>query len=593
MYIYRYPRPIHLSEDALVKSHNASFHLSSEIDLTIHCGGKQPEWIIHSQNPLDSMTWFNPIQVTAREVPSELELGPTKFWVQRQVMHRPDNTHGLQIAGTKLTGILKLPLETMMNAKELDGWLRVRLIGHAKKLRPQEDPLIEVEISSNSREIANRLAHYLAATVVDTPKTTFAYTTELPWLVRPPIQNVAYNQPRDSILKRVAGNIDALKSHTLIGGKPGAGKTNTMLQILDACANAGINGIMVLDPWDAFKGWAQKHNVSYIEVGKDPHKLQFLNCNPLVCPDRMRFGAHLDILADLFACAVSGGCGATLPFYARKILDAFFQQLWTLDEAAYFDLLKVDGFRLRKSGYFSFKQNPIQQLRNWWIVHRETVIQSIFAGRPAGEMANLAHILHARIAELPRTYFAHFNYQCARGLDSLFDRRVVISLGGCSSAERDLVMAILSVYYVNAGLLQEPSTNLKNVIAIDEAHRVMTRPKPGSSEFTTIGERLGKHLGEAIRELRSRGIGCILADQDPSSLAIESQSMTNLQIYHASNSTELITFLEKLFPGVPIELPNLRTGQAVCKFKDHPITVDQIPLWTMKSWPDDNSMAFF
>ncbi len=190
------------------------------------------------------------------------------------------------------------------------------------------------------------------------------------------------------------------------------------------------------------------------------------------------------------------------------------------------------------------------------------------------------------LPELPRTYFAHFNFQCARGLDSLFDRRNVISLGGCSSSERDLVMGILSVYYVNAGLLQDPSSKLKNILALDEAHRVMARQKPGSNEFTSIGERLGKHIGEAIRELRSRGIGCILADQDPSSLAIESQSMTNLQIYHASNSTELITFLEKLLPSVPMDLPNLRTGQAICKFRDDPITVEQIQLWTVNSRPE-------
>lgn len=574
MYAYYYDHPLHISHESLDRVHAVPFAFMGPMELFID--SKHRHWVLQTHTPLDPTAWYRPkLMPLTMLAKIESLTEPPKFWIQRQVVQGPQ-AHTLMISGAHLTSIAKLPLENFWH-ETADGWLRIVLQGPAKKIRPQADGLIEVAITSNSRSIADQVAHYLAAKVVTVPKTTLAYSSELPRLMRPPIGNATYFPHRAGVLNRIAADKRSLCSHVLISGTAGSGKTNTMLNILEQCVN--IPGLCVIDPFDNFKGWASKHAIKYLAVGRNPSELAYLNCNPLVCPERMRLGSHLDLLSDLLACAVSGGGGSTLPFYVRKVLNAFYRDMWSLDEQQFRDILNETGARLRQSPHFRLPNQPLAQMTMWWQHNRDTLIQNIFAGNPAGDLGNLKHILHSRIAELVTSFLNHFNYRVHRGLDGLFDQRVVVSLQGCSSSEADLIMGTLSTYYVSTALLRDPADQLQNLLALDEAHRVMARAKPGSSEFKTIGETLGKTMGTAIRELRSRGVGCLLADQDATQLPEEAQSTTGIQMYHRTSGAVILKFLETLLAGSPVDLPALETGSAICKFLGDPITVESLPLW--------------
>ena len=115
--------------------------------------------------------------------------------------------------------------------------------------------------------------------------------------------------------------------------------------------------------------------------------------------------------------------------------------------------------------------------------------------------------------------------------------------------------------------------------ALDEAHRVIGKPKAGTSEFITVGERLATNFSKAIKGLRGRGVGVILADQNLSELINDAQSTTGIQIYHRTNSTQETSVIERLLDGVSVSLPNLPIGSAICKFLDDPVTVEQTKKW--------------
>jgi len=578
MYIYRYTRPFNINFPGLNQCHAVPFSLRGSLEL--HINAETREWSVLSSFPLDANAWLHPHEVDDTKVQSIYETDPAQFWVERSARNGT-TPNSFVISGDQVTSIEKLPLEQFTSVVRREkGWLRIAILGAAKGLRPQEDALFEIEISSNSRSIADQVAQMLAAKVVCSRKKTFAYSSELPYLVRPPIQNARYFPPHESIFDRIKKTPRSLTLHTLVGGSAGSGKTNTLRNLLDVAVELNVPGILVIDPFDSFKPWAKSHSIQYLEAGQQPNELAFLNCNPFVCPDRMRLGPHLDILSNLFACAVAGGGGAMLPFYVRKVLDRFFQHLWNLDDQAFESILAENGCRLRSAGYFRFQDNPVSELKSWWETNRDSVIQSVFAGTPSGELSNLKLVLHGRFSDLPRSFISHFNYKCDRGLDHLLDRRMVISLRGCSDSESDFLMGVLSVYYVESAILRDSSHVTGNVLALDEAHRVIGKPKAGTSEFITVGERLAKHFSKAIKELRGRGVGVILADQNPSELINDAQSTTGIQIFHRTNSTQETSFIEPLLDGVSVSLPNMTVGSAISKFLDDPITVEKIDLWT-------------
>lgn len=306
-------------------------------------------------------------------------------------------------------------------------------------------------------------------------------------------------------------NLDQLSSHVFVSGSTGAGKSNTLYEILGQVSTVGIP-FLVIEPAKGEYKHVFGHRSDVTVLGSNPAHSALLRINPFRFPAGIHVLEHVDRLVEIFN--VCWPMYAAMPAVLKEaILQAYQDCGWDLELSSndysdelfptFLDLLHTLQSVIEASAYS-------EELKANYIGSLSTRVKSLTNG------------LNGQI-------FA------ADEIDNgvLFDSNVIVDLSRVGSAEtKALIMGILvmrlSEHRMAAGGMNQP---LRHVTVLEEAHNILKRsPSEGSAEGSGLVGKSVEMLTNAIAEMRTYGEGFIIVDQSPNAVDIAAIRNTNTKI---------------------------------------------------------------
>lgn len=315
----------------------------------------------------------------------------------------------------------------------------------------------------------------------------------------------------ENLPQTISLSLDQLSSHVFVSGSTGAGKSNTLYEMLSQIEAAGVPFLVIEPAKGEYKHiFGQRSDVSVF--GTHPAHSELLRINPFKFPASIHVLEHVDRLVEIFN--VCWPMYAAMPAVLKDaILQAYEACGWDLESSAnrysdslfptFADLLVALESVITASAYS-------QELKGNYIGSLSTRIKSLTNG------------LNGQIF-------------VADEIDSatLFDSNVIVDLSRVGSSEtKALIMGILvmrlSEYRMASGGMNQ---KLRHVTVLEEAHNILKRSAgEGAAEGAGVMGKSVEMLANAIAEMRTYGEGFIIADQSPHAVDIAAIRNTNTKI---------------------------------------------------------------
>ena len=355
-------------------------------------------------------------------------------------------------------------------------------------------------------------------------------------------------------------NLDrkSLASHVFITGSTGAGKSNTVFQILKQ-SNVPF---LVIEPAkgeykEVFGG---DENVKV--YGTNPKLTELLRLNPFSFPEYISVSEHIDRLVELFN--VCWPMYAAMPAILKdSVIRAYEVSGWDIESSE-------NRYDPRLFPTFG---DVLDQIR--------AVLAS--SEYSAENKSDYTGALVTRLRSLTNGINGHIFGADEVDYRDLFDSKTIVDLSRVGSTEtKAMIMGLLVMklqeYRLSNG--KPDNGDLKHLTVLEEAHNILKRT---STEQTSEGANLlGKSvemLTNSIAELRAFGEGFIIADQAPGLLDMAVIRNTNTKIIHrlpdqsdrelagraAGLNAEQIDELAKLELGVAAVYQNDWIEPVLCK----------------------------
>lgn len=305
-------------------------------------------------------------------------------------------------------------------------------------------------------------------------------------------------------------DMDQLSSHVFISGSTGAGKSNTLYEMLDQVSAAGVP-FLVIEPAKGEYKHVFGHRSDVTVLGTHPAHSALLRINPFRFPAAIHVLEHVDRLVEIFN--VCWPMYAAMPAVLKDaILQAYLRCGWDLESSSnryneeifptFVDLLETLQEVIEESAYS-------QELKGNYIGSLSTRIRSLTNGLN-GQLFVADEIDN----------------------DVLFDSNVIVDLSRIGSSEtKALIMGILvmrlSEHRMAHGGMNQP---LRHVTVLEEAHNILKRSPEGGAEGAGLMAKSVEMLTNAIAEMRTYGEGFIIADQSPHAVDIAAIRNTNTKI---------------------------------------------------------------
>ncbi|MGN9460792.1 ATP-binding protein [Pseudomonas syringae pv. aptata] len=315
----------------------------------------------------------------------------------------------------------------------------------------------------------------------------------------------------ENLPQKIELSLDQLSSHVFISGSTGAGKSNTLYEILSQVSAAGVP-FLVVEPAKGEYKHVFGHRDDVNVFGTHPAHSDLLRINPFQFPLAIHVLEHVDRLVEIFN--VCWPMYAAMPAVLKEaILQAYQQCGWDLDQSinrysdalfpTFSDLLGTLQSVIEASAYS-------QELKGNYIGSLSTRIKSLTNG------------LNGQIFT-------------SNEIDSrvLFDQSAIVDLSRIGSSEtKALIMGILvmrlSEHRMAGGGMNQP---LRHITVLEEAHNILRRsPSDGGAEGSNVVGKSVEMLTNAIAEMRTYGEGFIIADQSPHAVDIAAIRNTNTKI---------------------------------------------------------------
>ena len=354
-------------------------------------------------------------------------------------------------------------------------------------------------------------------------------------------------------------NVKSLSMHTFISGSTGAGKSNTVYQIIRELKKKKIH-YLVIEP---AKG-EYKHvfgNDGTFVYGTNPYKSPLLQINPFRFPKDIHVLEHLDRLVEIFN--VCWPMYAAMPAVLKESIEnAYIKAGWNLttSENVYSDQL-----------FPTFEDVLIELDR---VVSASAFSQEV--------KDNYIGSLATRIRSLTNGIYGQIFNNDELGDCSLFDNDVIVDLSRVGSTEtKALIMGILVMrlqeYRMTQGFI---NSDLKHVTVLEEAHHLLKRTSTEqSNESSNLVGKSVEMISNAIADVRTYGEGFVIVDQAPGLLDMSVIRNTNTKIImrlpdaedrtlvgkSANLSDEQIKELAKIPTGVAAVYQNNWLEPVLCK----------------------------
>ena len=339
---------------------------------------------------------------------------------------------------------------------------------------------------------------------------------------------------------------DSLTMHTFVTGSTGAGKSNTVYEILNQLREAYRIPFLVVEP---AKGEYKNVFGNFKDVnvyGTNPKKTHLLRINPFRFPGGIHVLEHMDRLVEIFN--VCWPMYAAMPAILKEAMEkAYIAAGWDISTSEnrygerfpnFADLLEQIECVIEDSKYSSDSKGD-------------------YSGALLTRVRSLTNGLNGQIF-------------CVDDLkdEELFDKNVIVDLSRVGSSEtKSMIMGLLvmrlSEYRMDSGKMNSP---LSHMTVLEEAHNLLKRT---STEQSAEGSNLiGKSvelLANSIAEMRTYGEGFIIADQSPGLLDMSVIRNTNTKIIlrlPEKSDRELVGYAAGLDEEQIEELSRLKRGVA-------------------------------
>lgn len=360
-------------------------------------------------------------------------------------------------------------------------------------------------------------------------------------------------------------DLQSLSMHTFITGSTGAGKSNTVYQILSQLPYKGIHFLVVEPAKGEYKNvFGHRRDVSV--YGTNPLIMNLLRMNPFSFPREIHIYEHLDRLVEIFN--VCWPMYAAMPAILKDAIERSYEKA---------------GWDLRNSKNKYHDQlfpNFVDVLQQIDAVMEESQYSSDNKGDYKGALCTRLRALTTGINSLVFT-------SDELAPQDLFDKNVIVDLSRVGSAEtKSLIMGLLVMKLQEHRMASCKDMNipLNHITVLEEAHNLLKRTSTEqSAESSNVMGKSVEMLTNAIAEMRTYGEGFIIADQAPGLLDMSVIRNTNTKIIMrlpeysdrelvgraVGLNDEQIVELSKLSKGVAAVYQNDWLEAVLCKVKKH------------------------
>ncbi|MFI7452100.1 ATP-binding protein [Nonomuraea sp. NPDC049714] len=357
-----------------------------------------------------------------------------------------------------------------------------------------------------------------------------------------------------------------LNRHAFVTGATGSGKSQTVRHLLEQLSHANIPWLAIeaaKSEYAAMAGRVESHGPVTVINPSAPGGVPF-SINPLEPEPGYPVQAHIDMVRALFMAAFD----AEEPF--PQIMSLALQRVY---EATGWDVVTggaVPGSKVPPS------VPTLEQLQQ----HAMDVIKEIGYGREV--QADVEGFISLRLRSL-RVGSAGRFFEGGHPADigGLLRRNVVLAIEDVANDEDKAflmgTLIIRIVEHLRMRARQEKSTDLRHVIVIEEAHRLLR--DRGAGRAATHAVEL---LAGMLAEIRAYGEGIVVAEQIPTKLVSDVVKNTALKVVHrlpAEDDRQLVGAAMNLSEEQSRQVVSLPPGDAAvfADGMDRPLRV-RVPL---------------
>jgi len=295
-----------------------------------------------------------------------------------------------------------------------------------------------------------------------------------------------------------------LAKHMLVVGTPGSGKTTFSVGLLDRLWKDHKIPFLVIEPAkNEYRALVQSiPDLQVFTPGKN-----FISpfvFNPFVPPKNVKLETYKSTLKTAFAAAVS----------MSSPLDKIFEE--SINNC-YSDFRWLDNYTVDSKG------------KTFNITDFIKCFQQTFDDIGyTGDARNIGRAGIVRLNSLVNLFDNYFSIP----IEDLLQKPTIIELAAIENSDQKaliislLLLSILA--YVNANYVGEGG--LRNVILLEEAHVLLdadTNAGQGEANPSAIAQGLVKRM---LAEIRSYGVGLIIADQSPRKVTLDVVALTDIKV---------------------------------------------------------------
>ena len=347
-------------------------------------------------------------------------------------------------------------------------------------------------------------------------------------------------------------NLPDLTAHTFITGSTGAGKTNTVCQMLDKLSEKDIK-FLVVEPakgeYKSLSAFGGRSDVSIYGTNNKTKEYDLLRINPFSFPSETHVLEHLDRLVEIF--------NVCWPMYAAMpaVLKDSIQRAY---EKAGWDIETSEN-KYDNAIFPSFTDvfNEIKQVLKESEYSDDN--KSDYTGALVTRLKSLTNGINGLVFSADEI-----------SAEDLFNKNVIVDLSRVGSSEtKSLIMGILVLKLQEYRMEEGQNQKLKHVTVLEEAHNLLRRTSfEQSSEGSNLLGKSVEMLSNSIAEMRAYGEGFIIADQAPGLLDMSVIRNTNTKIILRLpdlSDCELVGHAAGLNDDQISEISKLENGVAVVK----------------------------
>jgi hypothetical protein len=313
-----------------------------------------------------------------------------------------------------------------------------------------------------------------------------------------------------------------LTRHALVAGVTGSGKSNTIMQLLLQTHASGFPFLVVEPAKREYRELLKSDGLSHDLLVLTPANEQVspFRLNPFEVSAGVSVSEHLDLLKAAF----SAGFGMWTPL--PQVLE---RCLYAIYEDRGWDLLSGANTRLGPGDSYAQAFPTLTDL----IRKVAEVVPSL--GYEEKITGDIRAALETRLESLRQGgKGAMLDVPASFPFEEILKRPAVLELEGVADDDdKALLIALILIRLVEHRRSQGSWGQLKHLLVIEEAHRLLAAvpPRSAQEDADPRGQAV-ETFANLLSEVRSYGQGILIADQIPSRLAPDVVKNTGLKVVH-------------------------------------------------------------